>query len=105
MTLTDICKTIGIYKSKGYSILNTLQKYGFVQKDPVGKVYYLGIGLIALSRRVLDNLNYNELADPFLRLLVQKTHCTALFCLINGTDTFVVAKARVDQNFGVTIPA
>jgi DNA-binding IclR family transcriptional regulator len=26
VNLTDICKSVGIHKSKGYSILNTLQK-------------------------------------------------------------------------------
>ncbi len=102
MNLTDICESIGIYKSKGYSLLNTLQKYGFVQKDAVGKMYYLGLGLVPLSRRVLDNLNYNELVDPFLSLLARETHSTALFGLINGKDTFIVAKRETDTNIGIT---
>ncbi|OGO16025.1 MAG: hypothetical protein A2Z02_03460 [Chloroflexi bacterium RBG_16_48_7] len=102
MNLTDICEIVGIYKSKGYSLLNTLQKYGFVQKDAVGKMYYLGLGLIPLSRRVLDNLNYNELVDPFLSALTRETHSTALFGLINGKDTFIVAKRETDANIGIT---
>lgn len=102
MNLTDICESVGIYKSKGYSLLNTLQKYGFVHKDSIGKMYSLGIGLIPLSRRVLDNLNYNELVDPFLGALTRETHSTALFGLINGKDTFIVAKREADVNIGIT---
>ncbi|MBA4419008.1 MAG: hypothetical protein C0392_14055 [Syntrophus sp. (in: bacteria)] len=65
MNLTDICnKTVGIHKSKGNSIFNTLRKSGFVQKNNTEKTYFPGLGLIALSRRVFENLNYNEVAGP-----------------------------------------
>ena len=85
MNLTDICKNVGIHKSKGYSILNTLQKYGLVHKDQLGKTYSLGFGLISLSRRVLDNLNYEEIAGPYLEKLAKQTHSTALLGIIDNT--------------------
>jgi len=103
VNLTDICKSVGIHKSKGYTILNTLQKYGLVQKDLAGKTYSLGLGLISLSRRVLDNLNYGDVADPILKILAEKTHSTALFGIINGGNVFVVAKQEADQLISVTI--
>jgi DNA-binding IclR family transcriptional regulator len=103
MTLTEICKSIGIYKSKGHSILNTLHKYGFVQKDPAGKTYSLGLGLISLSRRVLDTLDYGKIADPFLGSLAEKTRSTALFGIINEGNVFVVARQEADKHIGVTI--
>ena len=103
VNLTDICKRVGIHKSKGYTILNTLQKYGLVLKDPSGKTYSLGLGLISLSRRVLDNLNYSDGADPILEMLAAKTHSTALFGIINGGNVFVVAKQEADQLISVTI--
>jgi DNA-binding IclR family transcriptional regulator len=101
--LTDICKSVNIYKSKGYAILNTLQKYGFVQKDPEGKTYSLGLGLISLSRKVLDNVNYNEIATPILETLARKTHTTALFGIIDNANMFIVARQEADQNISVTI--
>lgn len=102
MNLTDICRIVGIHKSKGHSILKTLQRFGFVVKDPIGKTYSLGLGLVALSRRVLDKLNYNDVAAPFLRIMAEKTHSTALFGLLSGSNTFVVAKQEIDQNVGIT---
>jgi len=103
MNLTEICKNVGIHKSKGYSILNTLQKYGFVQKDLTGKTYSLGLGLISLSRRVLDGLNYSEIVGPFLETLAEKTHSTALFGIINEGNVFVVARQEADKDISVTI--
>jgi DNA-binding IclR family transcriptional regulator len=102
MNLTDICKNVGIHKSKGYSILNTLQRYGFVHKDPFGKTYSLGFGLISLSRKVLDNLNYEAIAGPYLEKLAQQTHSTALLGIIDNANVFVVAKQEADQTVGVT---
>jgi DNA-binding IclR family transcriptional regulator len=103
MNLTDICKTVGIHKSKGYSILNTLQKFSIVHKDPEGKTYSLGLGLIALSRKVLDNLNYGAIADPVLKALAKKTSSTALFGAIDDGNVFVVARQEAAQNISVTI--
>ena len=64
MTLTQIRSEVGIHNSKAFSILNTLQRFGFVQKDPVSKTYSLGMGLIFLSQKVLDTLDLREVALP-----------------------------------------
>lgn len=103
MTLTEICNSVGIHKSKGYAILNTLMKFGFVRKEPEGKTYSLGLGLISLSRKVLDGLNFGEAVTPFLERLSRKTHSTALFSLIGDDEhAFVVAKQEADHNIGMT---
>jgi DNA-binding IclR family transcriptional regulator len=102
MNLTDICKNVGIHKSKGFSILNTLQKYGLVHKDTLGKTYSLGFGLISLSRKVLDNLNYESIAGPYLDVLTKRTSSTALLGMVDDGNVFVVAKQEADQTIGVT---
>ncbi|MBA4391764.1 MAG: hypothetical protein C0399_12630 [Syntrophus sp. (in: bacteria)] len=103
MNLTDICKTVGIHKSKGYSILNTLQKFSIAHKDIEGKTYSLGLGLISLSRKVLDNLDYGKVADPVLKTLAKKTNSTALFGTIDDGNVFVVARQESEQNISITI--
>jgi DNA-binding IclR family transcriptional regulator len=103
INLTDICRSVGIHKSKGYSILSTLQRFGFVQRNSAGKTYSLGLGLISLSRKVLDSLDYGAMAGPFLEILAKKTHSTALFGINNDRNVFIVAKSEGDRNFGVTI--
>lgn len=103
MRLTDICARVGIHKSKGYSILNTLQLFGFVRKDQKDKTYSLGPGLLSLSRKVLDNLNYAEIIGPSLKALSDATHSTALFGLISNESLFVVARQESNEKIGVTI--
>jgi DNA-binding IclR family transcriptional regulator len=100
MSLTQICSQIGIYKSKGYSILNTLKQFGLIEKDVKTKAYSLGPGLIFLSRSVLDNLNYPEIVAPFLESLAKETNGTTVFGLISGSHVLVVAKREGNQNIG-----
>ena len=102
MNLTDICRSVAIHKSKGYSILKTLQRYGFVHKDALGKTYSLGFGLISLSRKVLERLDYESIAGPHLKKLADQTHSTALLGIIDDMNVFVVAKQEADQAIGVT---
>lgn len=102
MKLTDICKEIGIYKSKGHSILNTLNQFGLVEKDPQTKTYSLGPSLIFLARNVLDHLLYPEVVAPFLQTLATETNGTAVFGLVNEDHVFVVGKHEGNQNIGFT---
>lgn len=101
--LTEICREVGIYKSKGYSILNTLMKFGFVEKDLHTKTYSLGPGLLFLSRHVLDHMDIRERVASFIEGLAVETQSAALIGLISADQVFVVAKHEGNQNVGVTI--
>lgn len=103
MSLTEICAAVGIHKSKGYSILNTLQHFGLAQRSPYAKTYSLGPGLLFLSSKFLENLDMREAAVPFLQDLSRKTNSTAFLALISGSYVFVVARDEGIQDVGVTI--
>ncbi len=103
MSLTEVCAQVGIHKSKAFSILHTLQKFGLVQRNTSGKGYSLGPGLVTLSRRVLDNLNAPRLAEPILEELAHKAGGTAILGLIADKGVFVVAKQEGNRDIGYTI--
>jgi DNA-binding IclR family transcriptional regulator len=103
MRLTDICQQVGIHKSKGYSILNTLKNFGFVEKDPQTKTYSLGPALVFLSGRVLDNIYNQEKVAPFLESLAKETQSTAFFGLIVDTHLFVMAKHEAYSGVNISI--
>lgn len=102
-SLTEICRQVGIHKSKGYSILNTLRQFGLVEKDPRTKAYSLGVGLVSLARNVLDNLDVRDTSGPFLEALAKETGSTALFGLISVDQVFVVAKHQGGRDIAVSI--
>jgi DNA-binding IclR family transcriptional regulator len=104
MRLTDICDQVGIAKSKGHSILSTLKQFELVEQDMQAKTYSLGPALIFLSHHVLDNLDYPNIAAPFLEDLVEETNGTAAFGLISGSHVLVVAMRNGNQNIGFRVP-
>lgn len=103
MNLKDICAQVGIHKSKAFSVLQTLQKFGLVQTGGRGKGYTLGPGLIGLSRRFLDTLSAPKLAEPLLADLAKKTGATAVLGLIAGKNVFVAAKNEGEGAIVVTM--
>jgi DNA-binding IclR family transcriptional regulator len=103
LPLTEICTKVGIHKSKGYSILNTLMEFGLASKDPVAKTYALGPGLLVLSRAVLDSADPRQVAGPYLRELSAATESTALLGMVTAGEVFVVAKEEPTVGVGVTI--
>jgi DNA-binding IclR family transcriptional regulator len=92
VNLTDICKQVGIHKSKGLAILNTLRTFGFVFKEPGGKLYSLGPGLISLGRKAVDSFSLIETARPILKKLARETRGLASLNVIAGKYMFVVAR-------------
>lgn len=103
MSLQDICTQVGIHKSKAYSILLTLQKFGLVQRFSDRKGYALGPGLITLSRKVLDDFNAPRLAEPLLEELATKFGGTATLGLISDRMVFIAAKNEGGVDIGVTL--
>ncbi len=103
MGVTEISRSVGIAKSKGHSILNTLSQFGLVEKDPQTKTYSLGVGLLSLARHLLDNLRYPEIVSPYLQSLAKETNSTALFGLIQGEHVIVLDKYERNQNIGFTV--
>ena len=103
MRLTDIFKEVDISASKAFSILATLNKYGFIEKDPQNKTYSLGLGLLFLARRVLDRLDIRDIVTPFVDELSKQTGKTVFFGLKNEDHVFVVAKREGDPFMDISI--
>jgi DNA-binding IclR family transcriptional regulator len=103
MSLTEISSQVRINKSKVFSILHTLQKFGVVQRNIAGKGYSLGPGLIGISRRFLDNLSAPRLAEPILEHLARKSTTTAALGLIADKNVFVASKHEGGRGIVVTM--
>ncbi len=103
LNLISISKQVGIHNSKGYSILNTLMRFGLVQKDPLAKTYRLGPGLAHLGRKALEGLDLRDLVSPYLKDLAEKTGETCLFGLLSAEQVFIIVKEPGKQLIGVNV--
>ncbi len=102
MSLIDICTSVGIHKSKAYSILNTLQKFNLIQRNIDRKGYSLGPSLITLSRKVLDNFDISRIAEPALMALARHTSGTVTLGLIVEDKVYIIAKFEGEPDVDIT---
>jgi DNA-binding IclR family transcriptional regulator len=91
-SLTQLTKEVGISKSKGLAILNTLRNAGLVVRDDRTKNYALGANLLLLSRALLNNTDVARAATPYLEELAAKTGCSLHLGVVSGETLFVVAR-------------
>jgi len=103
LTLTEICDRIGIHKGKGYTLLNTLKQYDLIQKDDRTKTYHLGLGIIHLARNLLDNMDINTYAAPYLAKLADETQSTAHLLTVNRDVVYVTSIFEGSPDIGFTL--
>jgi DNA-binding IclR family transcriptional regulator len=103
-SLTDICREVGIHRSKAFSILSTLNEHGIVKKIPNRKGYVLGPGLLTLTGKMLETLNLPRLAEPVLYELARKVGATVTLGVISDNKTYVIAEYLGSPGIGVSSP-
>jgi DNA-binding IclR family transcriptional regulator len=103
VSLTKIADRLNIHKSKAFSILNTLQKFGFIQRNREGKGYSLGPALIAVSKKFVSSQIISSLAAPILKDLAGKTKTTAVLGLVGDRKVFVAAQHEGGGPMSVTM--
>jgi len=103
LTLTEICDRLEIPKSKGYTILNTLIAHNFIEKNQQAKTYKLGLGIVFLARNIINNLDIREIAQPYLKGLVEETEVTAHLGQISGSSFYIIAREENRKHFGYSM--
>jgi IclR family acetate operon transcriptional repressor len=87
--VNELARRIGVNASTASRLLATLQDAGLVERSPDGP-YRLGLKLVALSDRVLGQLDVRERARPWLTWLVQETGETATLSVPGGGEAITV---------------
>ncbi len=103
-SLTDICREVGIHRSKAFSILNTLNEYGFIKKNPNRRGYVLGPGLLTIAGKILAKISLPRLVEPILYELAKNAGATVALGVISDDETFVVAEYQGAPGIGVSAP-
>ncbi len=87
--VNELARRIGVNASTASRLLGTLEDGGFVERSPDGP-YRLGLKFVALSDRVLGQLDVRERARPWLTWLVQETGETATLSVPGGGEAITV---------------
>lgn len=108
--LIDICKKSGINKSSLFSILNTLQKLGWVVKD-LDNTYSLGPKLGYLGTKYIRQFDLTKAFDKEAEETVKVVKETIQLSILEGTEIIYLAKkegpsrVRIVSEPGMRMPA
>ena len=103
-TVTDLARTVGIYKSTAHGILGTLTAFDLVERDPKTRRYRLGPALVTLGRAAQDPNDLGVLARPHLVHLSRLSAETVALHAVDGEGSVIVASEESPQRLKVSAP-
>ena len=78
--LTEVARRSGLNKPAANRVIQALMSQDFVAREPGGRRYVVGTGLVALAARVMQDLELREVARPALeRLAAQTSETVSLY--------------------------
>lgn len=96
MSAPEIAKACSISRPTAYRLLTTLMSRGFVRTDG-NYNYLLGTKLLTLGKIVLDGLDLQESARPFLHELCVLSNETANLSILDGAEILYIGKEESRQ--------
>ncbi|MBN1314989.1 MAG: IclR family transcriptional regulator [Anaerolineales bacterium] len=103
LTLTEIADSVGLDKSTVFRFAYTLEKLGYLRRDPETRRYYPGLKILRLGFTVLDNLGFSKIAKPFLRSLSLQCGETTNMVVREGNEIVYIARNRTQQIVNVNL--
>jgi len=98
LSLAEISRATGLYKSTILRLMGSLEKYGFIWQRADGN-YQLGSGLLAFSAIYQDSFELRDYVHPVLENLVAATNEGASFFIRD--DEYQVCLFRVDGRHAI----
>jgi DNA-binding IclR family transcriptional regulator len=92
LTFAQLTRHFDVAKSSVHTLVLTLEREGYLQRDEVTGRYMTGLKLVQIAGMTLDGLALRERAAPVLRALVAETGLTAHLAILDRDEVTVVAK-------------
>jgi DNA-binding IclR family transcriptional regulator len=90
----EISRKLQIPKSSASYILRTLEKQGYLSRNPETGKYRVGLKVLSLSRGALSGIDVREVALPIMRHLMQKTNLTCHLAILDGPVAVYIEKVE-----------
>ncbi len=111
LSLAQICANVGLDKSAAQRFTHTLNRLGYLQKDPVTKRFELSLRSLEMARHFITANPLVNRAMPYLLHLSRETEETVNLTLPDGPDIVFAARfmsrhmLNTDVVVGTRMPA
>jgi DNA-binding IclR family transcriptional regulator len=101
-TAAEISRRADLPFSTTYRLLGSLTRDGFVDSEPDGRRYHLGLRIFQLGQRVSNHHGFAGTAMPILRRVTEQTGEATILSVRDGHRHLTVSKVDGPQMFRVT---
>ena len=101
LTNSELSRRLGIPKSSASYILRTLERRGYLRRDPESGRYRLGLKLLSLGGEAQANLDLADIALPFMRGLVERVGLTCHLAVLDQGEAVYIEKVEAPGFFKV----
>jgi DNA-binding IclR family transcriptional regulator len=101
LTNAEISRKLGIPKSSASYILRTLEKRGYLRREPETGRYRLGLKILSLGGDAQANLDIADVALPFMRMLSEKIRMTVHLAVLDHGEAVYIEKVEAPGFFKV----
>lgn len=111
MSLTQVAQVVGMDKSAAQRFTYTLEKLGYLRKDPDTKRFELTVRTLDLGHHYMRSNALLERAMPYLMHLSKETEETINLTVLDGTEIVFVSRfmsrhvLNTDVGIGTRMPA
>jgi DNA-binding IclR family transcriptional regulator len=102
--LAEIVDTTDLNRSAAYRLIRALESRRMIVREPNGRRYEVGAGLIAMSARVLDRVNIRRVGRPFVDTIAAATGETVTAHVRNGRQRVCVDVAEGRHQIRRVVP-
>jgi DNA-binding IclR family transcriptional regulator len=100
-TLTQLSRRLHLHVSTVHRLLVNLVRHGFVEEDRVSGGYHLSYRVLRMGLRVLDRLDFRQVAQPLLRELNLRTKEAVHLAILEEARAVVIDKFDSPQAVGL----
>jgi DNA-binding IclR family transcriptional regulator len=101
LTNSEISHKLAIPKSSASYILRTLERRGYLRRDPATGRYHLGLKILSLGGDARANLDLAEVALPFMQALQERIHLTVHLAVLDQGEAVYIEKVEAPGFFKV----
>lgn len=103
LRLSEIAQRMGTRPGSIYPIVYTLQKFGYLARDPDTKRYSLGLRVLAMANQILSSLDIREKAKPILKRLARDLEANAHLAVLYEDEVLYLDREEAAPS--VVIPS
>lgn len=91
-SISELSRRLNMPKSTTHVLVRTLERRGYLSREPGGRDYSLGLKVYGLGRGIIKNMALPDLALPHVRALVQDIRLTAHVAVLEGDQAIYIVK-------------